>query len=130
MTGTIHPERQEDERRLMLEIEHEATGSDYEVTSYTTRDQAQEMGQLLRLRPGKCLLDVGAGSGWPGLYLARTTGCHVVLVDLPFEGIRTASLRAARDRLDDRCWAVVGDARALPFRNASFDAIIHCDVLC
>ena len=129
MTRPIASE-QEDVRRLMLEIEHEATGSDYEVTSYTPRDQVQEMGQLLGLRPGKCLLDVGAGSGWPGLYLARTTGCEVVLVDLPFEGIRTASLRAARDRLDDRCWTAVGDARALPFRNASFDAITHCDVLC
>ena len=37
---------------------------------------------------------------------------------------------AMLDRLEDRCWAAVGDARALPFRNASFDAIIHCDVLC
>lgn len=114
----------------MLEIEHEAMGSDYEVTSYTPRDQAREMGQLLGLRPGKCLLDVGAGSGWPGLYLARTTGCDVALVDLPFEGMRTASLRAVRDRLDDRCWTVVGDGRALPFRDGSFDAITHCDVLC
>ncbi len=130
MICPIHSERQEDVRRLMLEIEHEAMGSDYEVTSYTTRDQAREMGQLLGLRPGKCLLDVGAGSGWPGLYLARTTGCDVALVDLPFEGIRTASLRAARDRVDDRCWTVVGDGRALPFRDGSFDAITHCDVLC
>ncbi len=130
MTGSIGSERQRDERRLLLEIEYQATGSDYGVTSYTGRDQAQEMGQLLGLCPGKRLLDVGAGTGWPGVYLARITGCDVVLVDLPFEEIRTASLRAAGDGLDGRCWTAVGDGRALPFQNASFDAITHCDVLC
>ena len=34
------------------------------------------------------LLDLGAGRGWPGLYLAVRTGCQVVLSDVPLEGLR------------------------------------------
>ena len=37
-------------------------------------------------------LDVGAGSGWPSLYLVRETGCEAALVDLPLEGLRRADL--------------------------------------
>lgn len=120
----------EDERQLMLEIEREVMGCDYGITSYTSRSQAERIGQLLGLVPGTRLLDVGAGSGWPGLFLARTTGCDVTLVDKPLQGLRVASERAVAERLSGECWLVAGDGSALPFRSGSFDAITHCDVLC
>lgn len=75
-------------------------------------------------------LDVGAGSGWPGLYLARITGCDVALVDVPLEGIRIAAGRAGTERLAGECWTLVGDGAALPLKSAAFDAIGHSDVLC
>ena len=103
---------------------------DYGGTSWTTRAQAQDMGRLLRLGPGARLLDVGAGSGWPGLYLARTTGCDVALVDVPFEGLRIAGKRAGVERLAGACWIALADGAALPFRNGWFDAVSHSDVLC
>ncbi len=49
-------------------------------TNWTMRHEARLAGELLQLGPGKRLLEVGAGSGWPGLYLAGTTGCDVRLV--------------------------------------------------
>ncbi len=114
----------------MLAIERAVCGCDYGGTSWTTRSEADRIGRLLALEPGKRLLDVGAGSGWPGLYLARTTGCDLALVDLPFEGIRIAAERAAADRLSGACWAAVSDGAALPFGDGRFDAISHSDVLC
>jgi SAM-dependent methyltransferase len=85
---------------------------------------------LLELGPDAKLLDVGAGSGWPGIYLAHRTGCDVVLVDLPLGSLRVALERAATDGLSGRCVAVVADGAALPFKSASFDALSHSDVLC
>ena len=119
-----------DEGQLLLEVEREVMGCDYGITSYTTRSQAERIRHLLRLAPGKKLLDVGAGSGWPGLFLARTTGCDVALVDRPLLGLQVASVRAGKDQLSGKYSLAVGDGAALPFRSGWFDAITHCDVLC
>lgn len=114
----------------MRSIERLVCGCDYGATSWTTRHEAERIGALLGLRPGVVLLDVGAGAGWPGLYLARTFGCDVTLVDLPFAGLRIAARRALDDRAPSVCRVVLADAAALPFRAASFDAISHSDLLC
>jgi ubiquinone/menaquinone biosynthesis C-methylase UbiE len=69
-------------------------------------------------------LDLGAGPGWPGLYLAKLSGCEIALVDLPLAGLQIAAERAAKDCIKACCIAVA-DAAVLPFRNASFDAVGH-----
>ncbi len=71
----------------MRAIERRVCGCDYGGTSWTTREQCEQISALLELRPGMRLLDVGAGSGWPGLYLAGPSGCDTVLVDLPLAGL-------------------------------------------
>jgi cyclopropane fatty-acyl-phospholipid synthase-like methyltransferase len=116
--------------RVMREMERVVCGCDYGGTSWTTRAEAEQVGRLLRLCPGKWLLELGAGSGWPGLFLARTTGCTVTLVDVPLEAIRIAAERAMADQLDGACSAAVADGAALPFSDNAFDAISHSDVLC
>src|SRR4029450_12677150 len=85
---------------------------------------------LLGLGPGQLLLDVGSGQGWPGLYLARPTGCRVVLTDVPIEGLATATRRASREDLGGRAWALAARGQMLPLRTGAFDAAIHTDVLC
>src|SRR5713101_4633295 len=112
------------------ELERNVLGCDYGATSWTTRDEAGRVVDLLALRPHVRLLDVGAGAGWPGLYLAQISGCDVVLTDIPHVGVRLALERAARDGIGERCQAVVSDGAALPFVEGSFDAISHSDVLC
>jgi cyclopropane fatty-acyl-phospholipid synthase-like methyltransferase len=88
------------------------------------------MARKLGLREGHRLLDVGSGRGWPGLYLAKASGCTVVLTDIPEEGLRTAQQRAADEGIAGRSSAVLASARQLPFGAESFDAIVHTDVLC
>ena len=58
----------------MREVERTVLGCDYGGTSWTTSNQATQIIELLELKPGLHLLDIGAGSGWPGLYLADAGG--------------------------------------------------------
>ncbi len=115
---------------VMLAMERDSCGSDYGGTSWTTKAEADRICQLLGLAPSDRLLDIGSGAGWPGLYLARTSGCDVALTDLPISGLRIAAKRAIADQLAGVCWTAVADGAALPFRDDSFDAISHSDVLC
>jgi ubiquinone/menaquinone biosynthesis C-methylase UbiE len=111
-------------------VEQAVLGSDYGATSYTTLRQAAELAERVQLGPGVSLLDLGAGSGLPGLYLATVTGCRVVLADRPGEGLRIARQRALEDGLADRCAIVRSSGDLLPFRSEVFDAVTHTDVLC
>jgi hypothetical protein len=120
----------EDRTEAVLQIERAVIGGDWGAHGYTTMAQADQLGDALGLAPGKRLLDLGAGQGWPGLYLAVRRGCDVVLTDVPFEGLRLALGRAETERASDRAAAVVSSARALPFRSDVFDAVVHTDVLC
>jgi len=115
---------------VLRAIELRVCGCDYGGTSWTTRAEADRIGAELRLSPGKALLDVGAGAGWPSLYLTKRSGCSAVLVDQPPEGLRVAVARIADDGIGDRCRVVRGDGVALPFKDACFDAVSHSDVLC
>jgi cyclopropane fatty-acyl-phospholipid synthase-like methyltransferase len=107
-----------------------SVGSDFGANGYATLAEVDSLAGLLGLGPGRWLLDVGCGQGWPGLYLARQTGCTVVLTDVPVEALATAARRASREGLASRAWTVAARGQVLPLRPATFDAVIHTDVLC
>ena len=115
---------------VMLTIERNVCGCDYGGNSWTTQAEAEQMVARLALHPGARLLDLGAGSGWPGLYMGKASSCDVVLVDLSLAGIRIAAKRADNDGIPGSVWSAVADAAALPFPDGSFDAISHSDLLC
>jgi cyclopropane fatty-acyl-phospholipid synthase-like methyltransferase len=114
----------------VLAMEREVLGSDYGSSGYTTRAQADDIAGRLQLRPGDRLADIGAGAGWPGLYLAATSGCRVVATDLPFIGLRLARDRARQDGIGPRTAFVVATGSRQPLRPGSFDAVVHTDVMC
>jgi ubiquinone/menaquinone biosynthesis C-methylase UbiE len=118
------------EHPVAREVELRTLGSDFGGNGYATLAEVNGLGGILGLGPGRRLLDVGAGQGWPGLYLARQTGCTVVLTDVPFEGLVTATRRATREGLGARAWALAAAGPMLPLRPATFDGVVHTDVLC
>ncbi len=115
---------------VMRAIEGRVLGCDYGGSSWTARDEADAMVTTLGLAPGMRLLDIGAGVGWPGIYISDTSGCDVTLVDMAEVGLRIAAERIATDDLTERCRAVLCDCTALPFKSDRFDAVWHSDVLC
>ena len=112
-----------------LAVEREVIGANVGASGYTTVAQADALIPELRLRPGTLLLDVGAGRGWPGLFLARETGCRVVLADIPAPGLATAVKRANEAGLSNRASFVRAAAEHLPFQSGMFDAVVHTDTL-
>lgn len=110
-------------------VEREVFGVSEGVWSYTTPRQADLLARRLELRPGVRVLDVGAGRGWPALYLARKSGCQIVATDVPEPGLRTAFGRARGRRMRGRCAFAMAAGTHLPFRARSFDAVIHSDTL-
>jgi cyclopropane fatty-acyl-phospholipid synthase-like methyltransferase len=112
---------------VALLAERDALGTSVGARGYTTLAQAGLLGEVLHLERGQVLLDLGAGRGWPGLYLARSSGCDLVMADLPAAALRTASARARELRI--AAAAVQASGTQLPFRGETFDAAVNTDVL-
>jgi ubiquinone/menaquinone biosynthesis C-methylase UbiE len=111
-------------------LEQSALGCDYGGTSWTTRPQVDVIVESLALASSSRLLDIGSGSGWPGLLLGKLSACDVTLLDIPLNALRQAAERAVEDQMTDTVNIVSGSGTCLPFRDQSFDRISHSDVLC
>ena len=114
----------------MRALEQSVLGCNYGGTSWTTREQADQICSLLELTHDTHLLEIGAGSGWPGLHLSESSGCQISLVDLPVSALQIALERAKDENIGHRCQAIAANGIALPFQSAIFKAIEHSDVLC
>src|SRR3954467_8323420 len=89
---------------------------------------------VLGLRPGERLLDLGCGFGRHA-FAAGTRGARVIALDRADtelkEVLNTFGAVAAAGEVDDRsCTGTVqGDATALPFGDGAFDRVIASEVL-
>lgn len=80
----------------------------------------------LKLRAGMRVLDLGCGRGASSVFLRREFGVQVFSVDLWFSV--TERLRRIRDAgVADGVFPIHAEARALPFANEFFDAVVSID---
>ncbi len=107
------------------QVERAVLGHEVGLNGYTTVEQARALCDHLSLSPRTRLLDVGAGHGWPGSYLAQSSGCRLVASDVPFDALVTA-----KGYLEKEADVVSADGCVLPFRSGCFDAVVHADVFC
>jgi demethylmenaquinone methyltransferase / 2-methoxy-6-polyprenyl-1,4-benzoquinol methylase len=77
----------------------------------------------LEVGPDAGVLDVATGTGAVALELVRRHGCSVVGIDRSPEMLAVARRRVAARGLDTRIELHEGRAEALPFPDASFDAL-------
>jgi SAM-dependent methyltransferase len=104
---------------------------DYRQREIATRGAAESAGFFLpHLRPGMRLLDVGSGPGSITLDLAALVAPgEVVGVDVQEREVEAARALASERSIDNARFEV-GDAYALPFPDASFDAVFsHATLL-
>ncbi|MCD6487168.1 MAG: methyltransferase domain-containing protein [Syntrophobacterales bacterium] len=87
--------------------------------------------QILNIKPGDRVLDVGCGTGRHACEIFRTLGADVVGIDLNMEDLRKAALTLyLMDNENDSSWLISkADATKLPFRDSSFDVVICSEVL-
>lgn len=92
-----------------------------------TRDRLRE---VLRPRPGERLLEIGPGTGYYSLGMAEAVGPDgtLELFDLQQEFLDHVGRAAAECGLANIA-ATRGDATALPFEDASMDAVVLTAVL-
>jgi ubiquinone/menaquinone biosynthesis C-methylase UbiE len=87
-----------------------------------------EIAAALAVDEGSIVLDIGSGLGGPARTVAEVVGCHVTGVDLTPEFCDVATELSEWTGLGDRTRFAVGDATALDFPDASFDAAMTVHV--
>lgn len=113
------------------QIRLETYGEDFGQTSWVTNEESHEIPRLLEVNSRSSVLEIGSGSGRYALWVAETTGCRLVGLDINSHGIRNANQLAEAAGLSSRARFEECDAsKTLPFADSSYDAVFSNDVLC
>ncbi|MEM1066039.1 MAG: bifunctional demethylmenaquinone methyltransferase/2-methoxy-6-polyprenyl-1,4-benzoquinol methylase UbiE [Pseudomonadota bacterium] len=118
----------EDEKAGLVHGVFSSVASNYDVMNDVMsvgvhRLWKSAMMDWLAPRPGQRLLDVAGGTGDIAFrFLRRAPGTEAVVCDMTESMLVEGRKRAEVDQLGGRLEWVVGDAMALPFPDASFDA--------
>ncbi|MEK7469619.1 MAG: methyltransferase domain-containing protein [Planctomycetota bacterium] len=87
---------------------------------------AEWLTEVMALRPGMRVLDMGCGRAMTSVFLAREFGVTVWANDLWITATQNfQTLREAR--VEDRVFPIRAEAHALPYAEGFFDAIVSVD---
>jgi SAM-dependent methyltransferase len=82
--------------------------------------------QVMDLRPGMRVLDMGCGRALSSIFLAKEYGVQVWATDL-WIGATDNWQRVREAGLEDRVFPIHAEARLLPYADEFFDAIVSLD---
>src|SRR5262245_4491229 len=102
---------------------------DFDQDHYGGLAAVDALAQLAAIGAGTRVLDLCAGLGGPARFLASRRGCHVVAVELNAGRAAGAARLTRLVRLQTRVRVVRGDATALPFSDARFEACVSQEAL-
>jgi SAM-dependent methyltransferase len=122
MTATATIQTSSPDLEALKARQHGAWSSgDYAIVGTTLQIVGEELCEALDVRAGQTVLDVAAGNGNATLAAARRW-CDVMSTDYVPSLLERGKARAAADGLSVEFKEA--DAEALPFADASFDAVV------
>jgi len=80
-----------------------------------------ELADLLPIKAGQRILDIGCGLGGPARYIAKRFQCHVSGLDITEPFVEAANKLSALLGMEDMVQLELGDGQHLPYKNAEFD---------
>jgi SAM-dependent methyltransferase len=80
-----------------------------------------ELADVLPIRAGDHLVDIGCGLGGPARYLAKRFDCRVSGVDITEPFVEAANRLTALLKMQDKVDIELGDGHRLPYADAVFD---------
>lgn len=87
---------------------------------------AEALAQVMDLRPGMRVLDMGCGKAISSIFLAREFGVQVWATDLWIDASQNWQ-RIREAGLEDRVFPIHAEAHSLPFARDFFDAVVSLD---
>jgi len=117
-------------RQLQDRVFSEAVDDYFGQSSLTGTADYDRIFAWLSVGPGSRALDIACGGGAPSLRLARSTGCAVTGLDNNANAVTRATRAASEEGLTQLAGFVLQDgSAALPFGEATFDAVVCVDAL-
>ena len=98
------------------------------VDSQQRHDRA--IGELLGLKPGMRVADIGCGIGGPLVAIAKATGASITGINFNAYQIRRGEERVRRARLSDTCGLLYADFMDVPLEDGTFDAMYSFEAVC
>jgi sarcosine/dimethylglycine N-methyltransferase len=115
---------------LDLDSLSEAELQEFDQDHYGGTDAVDALAREANIGPALHVLDVCSGMGGPARWLAFRYGCRVTGVDLTQTRVDGATRLTRRVHLESTVRFVQGDATAMPFADATFDALISQEAWC
>jgi 24-methylenesterol C-methyltransferase len=95
-----------------------------------TRLHEEKVADLLKLKPGQRVLDVGCGVGGPMRAIAAYSQSHITGITINDYQVARARSHNKKARLDHLCEVVCGNFMTMPFEDNSFDGAYSIEATC
>jgi len=94
------------------------------------RRQEEGVGELLRLRPGMTVGDVGCGVGGPLVTIGKATGANIVGLNFNAHQIARGQQLVRKAGLDGTCSFLLANFMDVPLEDGHFDALYSFEAIC
>jgi len=94
------------------------------------RRHDREIGEILRLKPGMEVADIGCGVAGPMITIAQATGASITGINFSPLQIARGERFVAKAGLDDTCQFLYANFMDVPLEDETFDAIYSFEAVC